>query len=214
MESFRPVRYSLEENRFFLKHLGESPVSALREPTPPGVNPVTVQEVLGEVYELAELEKHRGVTWAGVEKVGQVITRYLSEYEKWQEMATRGAPRFPTMHAWDGKGRPHRGGITSDAGEVSTYFDDQGERKPLSISLRDPESVAFRPPWTKVAEPIPDTLTEDLEKGLLQCPVDGWATNFKPESRASYNMARGRMVRHCKTSKDERVREFALKAFS
>ena len=214
MESFRPVRYSLEENRFFLKHLGESPVSALREPTPPGVNPVTVQEVLGEVYELAELEKHRGVTWAGVEKVGQVITRYLSEYEKWQEMATRGAPRFPTMHAWDAKGRPHRGGITSDAGEVSTYFDDQGERQPLSVSLRDPESVAFRPPWTKVAEPIPDTLTEDLEKGLLQCPVDGWATNFKPESRSSYNMARGRMVRHCKTSKDERVREFALKAFS
>ena len=214
MESFRPVRYSLEENRFFLKHLGESPVSALREPTPTGVNPVTVQEVLGEVYELAELEKHRGVTWAGVEKVGQVITRYLSEYEKWQEMATRGAPRFPTMHAWDAKGRPHRGGITSDAGEVSTYFDDQGERQPLSVSLRDPESVAFRPPWTKVAEPIPDTLTEDLEKGLLQCPVDGWATNFKPESRSSYNMARGRMARHCETSKDERVREFALKAFS
>ena len=56
MESFHPVRYSLEENRFFLEHLGESPVSVLRDPTPVGVNPVAVQEVLGEVYDLAELE--------------------------------------------------------------------------------------------------------------------------------------------------------------
>ena len=42
MESFNPVRYSLEENQFFLKHLGESPVVALQENTPKGVNPVAV----------------------------------------------------------------------------------------------------------------------------------------------------------------------------
>ena len=56
MESFNPVRYSLEENQFFLKHLGESPVLALQTTTPKGVNPVAVQEVLGEFYELDELE--------------------------------------------------------------------------------------------------------------------------------------------------------------
>jgi hypothetical protein len=213
MESFHPVRYSLEENRFFLEHLGESPVSVLRDPTPVGVNPVAVQEVLGEVYDLAELEKHRGIPWAGLQNVGKIITRYLTEYEKWQEMSTRGAPRFPTMHAWDGKGRPHRGGITSDAGEVSTYFDENGDRQPLSLSLRDTATTKFTAPWIKKEEPIPDHLTEDLEKGVLQCPVDGWAENFKPDSHQSHNMARARMAKHCKASKDDRVREFAIKVF-
>ena len=213
MESFNPVRYSLEENQFFLKHLGESPVLALQATTPKGVNPVAVQEVLGEFYELDELEKHRGVPWAGKEVVTQVITRYLSEYEKWREMAKRGAPRFPTMYAWDGKGRPHRGGVTSDSGEVTTYFDENGDRQPLAVNLREKSMPDFNAPWVKKAEPIPESLIEDAEKGVLQCSIDGWTTNFKPESRQSYNMARGRMAKHCRASKDERVQEFAVKVF-
>jgi len=213
MESFNPVRYSLEENQFFLKHLGESPVLALQTTTPQGVNPVAVQEVLGEFYELDELEKHRGVPWAGKEVVTQVITRYLSEYEKWREMAKRGAPRFPTMHAWDGKGRPHRGGVTSDSREVTTYFDENGDRQPLAVNLREKSMPDFNAPWVKKAEPIPESLIEDAEKGVLQCSIDGWTTNFKPESRQSYNMARGRMAKHCRASKDERVQEFAVKVF-
>ena len=213
MESFNPVRYSLEENQFFLKHLGESPVVALQETTPQGVNPVAVQEVLGELYELDELEKPRGVPWAGKAVVTQVITRYLSEYEKWREMAKRGAPRFPTMYAWDGKGRPHRGGVTSDSGEVTTYFDENGDRQPLAVNLREKSMPDFNAPWVKKAEPIPESLIEDAEKGVLQCSIDGWTTNFKPESRQSYNMARGRMAKHCRASKDERVQEFAVKVF-
>jgi hypothetical protein len=67
MEVFDPVRYSLEENKFFLSHLCESPVSALQETLPSGVNPVAVQEVLGQLYELEELNKHRGIEWAGKE---------------------------------------------------------------------------------------------------------------------------------------------------
>jgi len=213
MESFHPVRYSLEENQFFLKHLGESPVVALQENTPKGVNPVAVREVLGEVYELDELEKHRGVTWVGKQAVSQIITRYLSEHERWGEMAKRGAPRFPTMYAWDGKGRPHRGGVTSDSGEVTTYFDDNGDRQPLSVPLREAAMPAFKAPWIKKDDPIPESLVEDSEKGVLQCPIDGWTSNFKPESRQSYNMARGRMAKHCRSSKDERVQEFAVKVF-
>ena len=73
MESFNPVRYSLEENQFFLKHLGESPVAALQEQVPTGVNPVAVREVLGEIYELDELEKHRGIPWAGRKAVEKII---------------------------------------------------------------------------------------------------------------------------------------------
>lgn len=213
MKSFHPVRYSLEENQFFLNHLGESPVVALQQSTPDGVNPVTVQEVLGELYELDELEKHRGVPWAGQKAVAEIITRYLSEHEKWGEMAKRGSPRFPTMYAWDGRGRPHRGGISSDSGEVTTYFDDNGDRQPLSVSLREEAIQSFKAPWVKKNQPIPENLIEDMDKGVLQCPIDGWTSNFKPESRQSYNMARGRMAKHCRSSTDERVQEFAVKVF-
>jgi|TARA_R110002110_G_scaffold252372_1_gene468224 hypothetical protein len=213
MDSFQPVLYSIEENQFFLKHLGESPLAALQEKTPEGVNPVTVREVLGEVYDLDELEKHRGIQWAGREAVSNIITRYLSEHEKWKEMSERGAPRFPTMHAWDGRGRPHRGGVSSDSKQVTTYFDDNGDRQPLSVMLRDAAPVSFKAPWVKKEEVIPDRLIEDTDKGIIQCPIDGWTTNFKPESRQSYNIARARMSKHCRSSKDERVQEFAIKIF-
>jgi hypothetical protein len=213
MESFQPVRYSIEENQFFLKHLGESPLAALQEKTPEGVNPVTVREVLGEVYDLDELEKHRGIQWAGREAVAGIITRYLDEHAKWTEMSERGAPRFPTMHTWDGKGRPHRGGVASDATHVTTYFDDNGDRQPLSLRLRDAQPTAFKAPWIKTDEVIPDSMIEDTDKGVLQCPIDGWTANFKPESRQSYNMARARMAKHCRASKDDRVQEFAVKVF-
>ena len=102
MEIFDPVRYSLEENQFFLRHPGESPVAALQDSLPTGVAPVVVQEVLGAVYELEELAKHRGQTWAGIPAVTSAIQTYLSESTKWGELAAKGAPRFPTMHAWDG----------------------------------------------------------------------------------------------------------------
>ena len=39
METFDPVLYSLAENKFFLKHLGESPVVAMEDALPAGVAP-------------------------------------------------------------------------------------------------------------------------------------------------------------------------------
>ena len=214
METFNPPRYSVEENKFFLKHLGEPPVSALQTKLPSGVCAAAVRDVLGRVYELEELKKHRGSEWAGTQAVSTAIHTYLNEEEKWRSMAARGAPRFPTMHAWDGKGRPHRGGIGSDAGEVNTYIDSTGTRKKFALELVNIGTDAFVPPWTQAEEPIPDAMVEDWEKGRLECPVDGWTTGFKPESKQSHNLARARMAKHCRTSKDERVREFALKVFN
>ena len=213
MDVFDPVRYSLEENKFFLGHLGESPVSALQEQLPKGVNPVVVQEVLGEIYDLEERKKHRDIEWAGTKAISDTINRYLSEWERWREMSSRGAPRFPTMHAWDGKGRPHRGGISSDSSKVTTYIDSDGTRHPFGVTLRDAAGELFKAPWVKPEEPLPDALIEDTEHGTLTCPVEQFVTNFKPESRQSYNLARARMGRHCKTSKDDRVREFGMKVF-
>jgi len=212
METFDPVKYSLEENQFFLKHLGESPVSVLKDSLPTGVNPVTVREVLGKVYELDELQKHRGTPWVGQTAIKGSIERYLHEWEKWREMSGRGAPRFPTMSAWDGKGRPHRGGIASDASQVTTYIDDNGNRQPLAVSWQE-QAPGFTADWVKAEEPLPEGLIEDAEKGVLQCPVDGFATNYNSDSQRSHNLARARMARHCKTSKDDRVREFGLKVF-
>ena len=142
------------------------------------------------------------------------INTYLHEEHKWRDMSKRGAPRFPTMHAWDGKGRPHRGGIGSDSGEINTYIDSEGNRKKFALELVDVGVQEFVAPWTKEQEPIPDNIVEDWEKGRLECPVDGWTTSFKIESKQSYNLARARIAKHCRSSKDERVREFALKVFS
>jgi hypothetical protein len=213
MDVFDPVLYSLEENKFFLQHLGESPVVALKETLPSGVNPVAVQEVLGAMYELDELQKHRGQTWVGQTTISTSITTYLTEWDKWKEMAERGAPRFPTMHAWDGKGKPHRGGVGSDSGKVTTYLTKKGKREPLAVTLRSNSQQPFVPDWIQEDDPLPTDLVHDAEKGFLQCPVDSWSTNYNPDSRSAYNMARARMSRHCKSSKDERVQEFGVKIF-
>tara|TARA_R100000306_G_C4355415_1_gene132450 strand:- start:260 stop:904 length:645 start_codon:yes stop_codon:yes gene_type:complete len=213
MDVFDPVRYSLEENKFFLQHLGESPVVALQDTLPKGVNPVTVREVLGALYELDELQKHRGNTWVGQEAISTSINTYLTEWQKWKELSDRGAPRFPTMHAWDGKGRPHRGGVGSDASQVTTYLMKNGERGTLAVPLQHGTAEAFVADWVQTEDPLPDALVHDAEKGFLQCPLDSWSTNYNPESRQAYNMARARMSRHCKSSKDDRVREFGQKIF-
>tara|TARA_R100001086_G_scaffold148834_1_gene78833 strand:- start:37 stop:687 length:651 start_codon:yes stop_codon:yes gene_type:complete len=215
METFDPVKYSLAENAFFLKHLGESPLAVLQKPLPDGVNKSAVEQALGRVYELAQLEEHRGTTWAGIERVSEAISRYLIEREKWAEFSSRGAPTFPSMFAWDGKGKPHRGGVGSDAGQVNTYFVDGGKRKPFAIPLVEVAMEAFAAPWSpKEEEVIPDACVEDAEKGVMSCPIDGFSTNWNPESRQAYNLARARMARHCRSSKDPRVQEFGLKVFS
>ena len=215
MDVFDPVKYTLEENEFFLNHLGESPMVAMEDALPQGVNPAAVQEVLGAVYDLKELETHRGRSWVGTEAVADSIKVYLREWHKWKELSKRGAPRFPTMYAWDSKGKPHRGGVGSDSGQrVSTYIDEQGIHHPLQLELHDSAVPDMEMPWAQhTKEPIPDEIIHDAKNGKLECPGDGWATNYNPDSRMAYNVARARMARHCKTSKDDRVREFGLKVF-
>ena len=216
MDVFDPVKYSLQENKFFLKHLGESPVSILKENLPDAVNPTAVEEVLGAIYQLEEERVHRGWNWAGKEAVKQSIETYLTEWIRWKEMSAKGAPRFPTMHSWDSRGRSHRGGIGSDSRKVSSYFDENGDRKAFALALRDTPVEGFVPSWIKPEEPLPDDLKVDMDSHTVACPLCGWSTNFKGESHSSLNLARSRVAKHLKASKEapERHRDLWQKLFS
>src|SRR3990167_1114871 len=141
---FDPVDFSLEENAWFLSHLGEPWVVAVRDihPAknpqadprkdknpiiyPDGVNPNAVRPVIDRVDELNRLQAHEGIGWYGVEAIKASIQTYLTQAKRWQEDKRRGAPRFPSLASYDTKGRPHVAGPGSDSGKVKTYFGADG----------------------------------------------------------------------------------------
>ena len=204
MDVFDPVKYSLEENKFFLKHLGVSPITVLKDNLPDGVNATAVQEVLGAVYQLEEERNHRGWVWTGIAEVKKSIETYLTEWIRWKEMSARGAPRFPSMHSWDSRGRPHRGGIGSDSGKkVSTYIDKDGNRHAFALPLRDGPVEGFVPSWVKPEAPLPDDLDIDMDAGTVACPLCGWTTNYSAGSQAQLNLAKSRVAKHLKSAKED-----------
>ncbi len=231
--TFNPVLFSLEENKFLLAHLGEPPQIALRaitsqrlpEPSrdtktgkvidknpnhyPDGVIPAAVEPALRRVYELEEDKKHTGTEWVGIEAVKASIRVYLEQAEKWQKDKLRGAPRFPSMHSFDTRNRPHRGGPGSDSGQVSTYFDQQGNRKPFTIHLfGDGAENVWQPEWAKTGQKGTDLpahksgLLVNAEQRRFEC-FCGHTEHFKAESRSSYNSARARMAKHLMKATDE-----------
>ena len=217
MDVFDPVKYSLAENKFFLKHLGESPITVLKESLPPDVNAATTQEVLGTIYQLEEERNHRGWDWAGIAEVKKSIETYLTEWIRWKEMSARGAPRFPSMHTWDSRGRPHRGGIGSDSSKkVSTYIDKDGNRHAFALPLRDTPVEGFVPSWIKPEAPLPDDLDNDMDAGTVACPLCGWTTNYSAGSQAQLNLAKSRVAKHLKSAKEEpeRHRDLWQKLFT
>lgn len=229
LEYFDPVDYSNEENTFLLTHLGEPTVVALSEvkpsyllnPTrdkqgnvkdknpvyfPNGVNPAAVRPILDRVIELEELSKHKGEPWVGVEAVKDAIRTYLTANAKWEADSKRGAPRWPSLYTFDGKGQGHLSGPGSDSGKIRTYFDQSGNRKPFRISLLGVTQGTWKPDWVgSVAEASKQALTlvVDSVKNRIECPVCAHTESFKAESRASYNAARARMSRHLRNAKDE-----------
>jgi hypothetical protein len=210
MEVFSPVDYSIQENIFLLENLGKPTIVALQS-VPKGVNPRAVRPVFDRVNELDQLEAHQGTKWAGVDAVKEKISAYLRENAKWKADATRfrGARseqikrRFPSLYAWDSRGRGHRGGIGSDQGRVRTYFDAAGKRVPFDLPLTGEVEDNWVPPGAEVA---PTTergvgLTVDSEKNRIEC-FCGHTEGFKADSRASYNAARARMSKHLRKATD------------
>lgn len=210
---FDPVQFSIEECQFLLTTLGQPPIVALRG-KPLNVNTNAVRPILERVYELTELEAHTGVGWVGVPALQEKLEAYLAQHAKWEDDKRRGAPRWPSMHAYDGKGRPHRQGVGSDSGQVRTYFDAAGQRVPFAIELVPTGQAEWHPEWAK-ADEASEGLKVDRDNRRIECLICGHTEAFNPDSRGSYNAARGRISKHLRsaTIEVERHREVHMTEF-
>ena len=232
-DTFDPTRYSLAECQFLLDHLGEPPVVVMRQVKPvrlddpardrvsgkildrnpvhypDGVIPAAVKNTLERVYELIALERDAHEPWAGVEAVKTCIRVYVEQATKWARDAKRGAPRFPSMHSFDTRNRPHRGGPGSDSGTVSTYFDAQGNRHKFAMNLFAlGDHGTWAPEWaeTRAGTEQPETAKQGglvlNETHLRYECFCGHTEHFKAESRMSQNAARARMGKHLMKAPD------------
>ena len=216
LQVFDPVRLSLAENAWLLRHLGEPWVVAGRDIHPQtnpqaspkdknpiiypdGVIPTKVKPIIDRVDELNRLEQHEGTKWVGVEAVKTAIQVFLAQYKRWQEDKRRGAPRFPSLHSFDGRGRPHRGGPGSDSGKVSTYFAEDGSRVKFAIEFVPSNLGEWVAEWAVKAGQTADVPTDGLKVNddlhRIEC-FCGHVEKFKENSRASFNAARSRISKH------------------
>jgi hypothetical protein len=197
MDTFNPVKYSTEENRFLLENMGTSPAVALQPALPPGVNPRAVRPILQEVVDRLAVEDTRGVTWAGVKSLTNTIEAFMKLDAEWadQYVKTRGrVPRFPTMHTKDAKGKYWRGGPGSDSDYPRSWVDEDGKRHRFEIFLDgyDPK-VDVEPGGI-----APTELIHDAEKHRLECPICSHTESYRSESRSSENAAKARIMKHLK----------------
>lgn len=218
MNIFDPVKLSIEENKFLLTHLGEPWITAAKDirparlpnPNPKdknpifypdGVNPAAVKPIIDRVYELNELTRHQGEQWVGVEALKDRISTYLTQAERWANDRRRGRPRFPSMSSFDERARPHLGAPGSDSGTVKTYFDQEGNRVPFAIELVPTDLTDYSPEWVQTDKPQ-SGLKVNAELHRIEC-FCGHVEKFNPESRASFNVARGRISKHLKSATEQ-----------
>lgn len=209
---FDPALLSFPDCHYLLAHAGEPPVLAIPA-IPPACNKVTLIQWVERFYELEELKKARGTDWAGVEAIRACIQKYLDVRATWKRDESYGAPRNPSMFAFDTRGNAHEGAPGSDSGRVRTYFDEAGNRIPFAINVIEKGSTgAWKPSWIakKVLDPGPAPaqkfeILEPEGKNCIECGVlgCGHTETFRPESRSSKNAARARMSRHLRNSKIE-----------
>ena len=220
-EIFDPVQFSLEENTWLLKHIGEPWIVAGKDIRPEsyvpgsrsdknpirypdGVNPNAVKPVVDRIYELIELETRLGTKWCGVEVVKESVSTYLAQAARWKADKRRGAPRFPSLQSYDTKGRPHISGPGSDSEQVNTYFAPDGSRKPFAVEYVPSGVGEWKAEWAEkvaeVAEQPVEGLHVNKELSRIEC-FCGHTEKFNSESRASFNAARGRISKHLRNDK-------------
>lgn len=202
---YDPPLYSIAENEFLVEHLGEPPIVAERS-RPQGVSSAAVRPVLESVYELEQLREHRGESWAGVDACKEASRMYLLQAKRWASDKRRGRLRFPSMYAFDERGRAFISGPGSDNERVRTYFDENGNRLQFAVELipsnRPNWEVAWKGKTTQI-DRSNDKLTVNRELSRIECGVCGHTEKFKDESRSSFNSARARMSRHLRKENGE-----------
>lgn len=180
---------------------------------PDGVIPASVRPILDGVMELEELQRFGELKWVGVDAIRTAIEIWFREKTKWANMHKRNKtfPRWPSLYSWDAKGNHHLGGPGSDSGEVKTYFDEKGNRQPFAIDLLVFTDIdePFLPP-TRDEQNGDDRFYEDPTTNRFECRVKdsegnicGHTESYKTGSRQSRQLARTRMGRHLKNSKNE-----------
>lgn len=202
VNEFNPVNYSVEECNYLLGNVGLPPAIAVRNITA-GVNPKAVLPAISRLYELAELAKHTGLLWCGLDPIKDSIKAYLEQAEKWSLDRRRGAPRFPSMASYDQRGRAHKQAVGSDSQFVKTYFNAQGQRVPFAVTLVEEGQDEWKPEWTGSDEPAAGSgLVVNAELNRIEC-FCGHVEKYKADSRGSYNAARGRISKHLRNATEE-----------
>ncbi len=201
MDTFNPVKYSTEENKFLLENAGLPPVVALNQAMPEGVNPKAIRPVLQEVYDRMQLSAASEVTWVGVDAIKTAIRTYLEIDGKWAKdhLTSRGKiPRTPSMYTKDAKGRYHISGPGSDSNFPRTYEGKDKKRYRFEIWLSGDD-----PDVEEDIKACPDGIIEEADKNRWVCPICSHTESYKEDSRSSRNSARARMSKHLKTAQVE-----------
>jgi hypothetical protein len=170
------------------------------------VNAGVIKRIFDRCNELESAKKHDGSPWVGYDEIRKRSAIYLEQARKWAADKRAGRPRFPSMFAYDSKGRPHRSGVGSDNGQVSTYFDAQGRRVKFAVDFIDNGPIVeWHPEWSTEdnKQEAKDGIFVDNDKGRVECLICNHTEKFQVESRKSLNLARGRMSKHLRSAKDQ-----------
>lgn len=203
---FDPTRFSAAENEFLKAHIHEAPVVALKALPVPGVNPRAVKPVLDAVQEFRQLSAaDKSFNWKGEQTILDAIDTWNTQNAKWLRDTKRGAPRYPSKYSFTTKGRPLWSGPGSDSKLIKTYFRPDGSRAEFAVSLVEGNSATWVPEWVDQAiaapqneapKPVNMAVIVNSEKSRIECGICGHTESFNPDSRTSYNSARGRISRH------------------
>lgn len=172
VDTFEPADFSLEELRFMLDHIKESPAVALHGGVPKGVNPVAIRAALSRFRELDELSAARRVAWSGYEPITDSIERFIAFQEKCLEAQKFGEPRHPSQSIWDSTGARIEQGIGSDASEkVRNELLSDGTRRPFTVKLIDGKRRSSI--WGRSAQQAVDTTNDRIthENGVIFCTI-------------------------------------------
>lgn len=205
---FDPALLSFADCDFLLSHADEAPIVARKGLTAECNK--TVLEWIERFYELDELQRAGKAVWKGREVIKQAIRVYLAQREKWANDEKLGAPPFPSLYAFDSRGKGHLQAAGSDSGRVRTYFDAKGNRVPFAVNLVTDGIQGWTPEWVGKKADRVDQVVEDLDKAIFSCSICSKTETFRKESRASRAAARARMSKHLRNAEVEKERHLEL----